>query len=194
MTSDLQPGSYPAPTDELASAEDALRVLQTVLHSIPPEDLHKQTRCPEFDVAGLTDHLLNVITMIGGAVGEKFPPRDQSDSIEKQVITAAQPAVTAWQRHGLEGIVGLGANEAPAAAAVGILSIEFLVHAWDYAVATGREMDVPEPLAEYVLGLARKIITPNSRPAAGFADPVAVPDDASALDRLIAFTGRNPAR
>jgi hypothetical protein len=27
----------------------------------------------------------------------------------------------------------------------------------------------------------------------GFDDPVAVPDDAPALDRLIAFTGRDPA-
>jgi uncharacterized protein (TIGR03086 family) len=193
MTSDLQPDSYPAPTDDLASAEDTLRVLQQVLHSIPPEDLSKRTPCPEFDVAGLTDHLLRSITMIGSAVGAKLPPRNDSDSIEQQVITAAQPTITAWQHHGLDGMVALGANEAPAAAVVGILSIEFLVHAWDYAVATGPEIDVPEPLAEYVLGIARKIITPQSRPAAGFADPVAVPDDASALDRLIAFTGRNPA-
>ncbi|MBS4728176.1 TIGR03086 family protein [Mycobacterium sp. SM1] len=194
MTSDVQPGSYPAPTDDLASAEDSLRVLQQVLRSISRADLSKQTPCPAFDVAGLTDHLLNVITMIGGAVGEQFPPRDQSASIERQVITMAQPAITAWQRHGLDGMVALGANEAPAAAAVGILSIEFLVHAWDYAAATGRDLDVPEPLAEYVLGTARKIITPHSRKAAGFADPVAVADDASAIARLIAFTGRNPAR
>lgn len=194
MTSDLQPGSYPKPTDDLASAEDALRVLQQVLHSIPPEDLSKPTPCPEFDVAGLTDHLLNSITLIGGAVGAELPPRNQSESIEQQVITAGQPTISAWQRHGVEGIVALGANEAPAAAAVGILSIEFLVHAWDYAAATGQQMDVPEPLAEYVLGLARKIITPQSRSAAGFADPVEVPADASAWDRLIAFTGRNPAR
>jgi uncharacterized protein (TIGR03086 family) len=192
MTSDLQPDSYPAPSDDLASAEDTLRVLQQVLHSIPPEDLSKQTPCPEFDVAGLTDHLLNSITVIGGAVDAKFPPRDHSDSIARQVIGAAQPTITAWQHHGLDGMVALGANEAPAAAAVGILSIEFLVHAWDYAAATGRDIDVPEPLAEYVLGLAQKIVTPHSRPGR-FADPVAVPDDATALDRLIAFTGRNPA-
>ncbi|MDI3313304.1 MAG: TIGR03086 family metal-binding protein [Mycobacterium sp.] len=194
MTSDLQPGSYPAPTDDLASAEDSLRVLQQVVHSITPGDLSKQTPCPGFDVAGLTDHLLSVIATIGGAVGEKLPPRDQGVSIERQLLSAAQPAITAWQRHGLEGMVALGANEAPAAAAVGILSIEFLVHAWDYAVATGRAIDVPEPLAEYVLGIARKIITPHGRAAAGFAEPVAVPDDAGAIDRLLAFTGRNPAR
>jgi uncharacterized protein (TIGR03086 family) len=193
MTSDLQPGSYPAPTDDLASAEDALRVLQQVLHSIPREDFAKRTPSPERDVAGLTDHLVDWISVIGGAVGAKIPPRDHNASIEQQVISVGQPTITAWQHHGMEGLVALGPNEAPAATVVGILSIEFLVHAWDYAVATGREVDVPEPLAEYVLGLARKIITPTSRPAAGFGDPVAVPDDASAMDRLVGFTGRHPA-
>jgi hypothetical protein len=44
-----------------------------------------------------------------------------------------------------------------------------------------------------VLGLAHKVITPQGRATVGFDDPVAVPDDASALDRLIAFTGRDPA-
>jgi hypothetical protein len=46
---------------------------------------------------------------------------------------------------------------------------------------------------QHVLGLAHKVITPQGRATVGFDDPVAVPDDASALDRLIAFTGRDPA-
>ena len=60
----------------------------------------------------------------------------------------------------------------------GILSIEFLVHAWDYAAATGRDVDAPDSLAEYVLGLARKIITPEARGSTrGIRiDPVDVPD------------------
>ena len=44
-----------------------------------------------------------------------------------------------------------------------------------------------------MLGLANKVITPEGRATVGFADPVAVPDDAPALDQLIAFTGRDPA-
>ena len=51
----------------------------------------------------------------------------------------------------------------PACAALGILSIEFLVHAWDFARASGQQVvagPAPEP-------------------------------DAGLLDRLIAFTGRS---
>ena len=76
---------------------------------------------------------------------------------------------------------------------VGILSLEFLVHAWDFAQATGREVVVAEPVADYVLGVVTKIITPQARGSAGFADPVDTGPDAGALDRLVAFTGRQPA-
>jgi uncharacterized protein (TIGR03086 family) len=71
--------------------------------------------------------------------------------------------------------------------------LKFLVHAWDYAVTVGRDVKAPDSLAEYVLGLARELIRPEERSRAGFHDPVEAPENASALDQLIAFTGRNPA-
>jgi uncharacterized protein (TIGR03086 family) len=74
----------------------------------------------------------------------------------------------------------------------GILSLEFLVHAWDYARATGREVSAPDALSDYIMGLAKTIITPGGRTTIGFDDPVDVTIDAGALDRLIAYTGRQP--
>jgi len=169
-------------------------VLQRVLHTIAADDLSRQTPCTEFDVAQLTGHLLNSISALGGMVGAQIPERDASDSVERQVVAAARPALDAWHRHGLDGSVPFGKGEMPAKGACGILSLEFLVHAWDYAVAVGHRVNAPEPLSEYVLGLARKVIRPELRGSAGFDDPVDVPEDAAALDQLIAFTGRNPAR
>jgi uncharacterized protein (TIGR03086 family) len=194
MPPDLRPGPDSPPTDELQSAEDTLGVLQQVLHTIAADDVTRQTPCTEFNVAQLTQHLLNSITVIGGAVDAELPPRDETDSVERQIVAAARPAVDAWHRHGLGGMVMVGPNEAPAAVIAGVLSIEFLVHAWDYAMATGRDVDAKDSLAEYVLGLAREIITPEGRTNAGFNPPVDVPADASALEQLVAFTGRNPAR
>jgi uncharacterized protein (TIGR03086 family) len=192
MPSDFRPGPESPPTDELDSAEATLGVLQHVLHPIARDDLSKSTPCSKFDVAQLTDHLLNSITAVGGAVGAEFPPRDETGSVQRQVIAAARPALDAWHRHGLDGTVTLGSNEVPAKVFAGVLSIEFLVHAWDYAMATSHDVDVPDSLAEYVLGLAQQIITPQGRTNVGFDPPVEVPADASALHRLIAFTGRHP--
>ena len=181
------------PTDELDSAEEALAVLQHVLHGIADDDWSKQTPCREFDVAALTDHLMNSITVIGGAAGAEFGERDRTDSVERQIVLAARPALDAWHHRGLDGTVTFGQGEAPARMMAGVLSIEFLVHAWDYAAATGRKVDAPDSLSDYILGLAKNIITPEGRTNVGFDDPIDVPADAGALDRLIAFTGRKPA-
>jgi uncharacterized protein (TIGR03086 family) len=192
MPDDLRPGPDSPPTDELKSAEATFAVLQHVLHGIAKDDESKQTPCKEFDVAKLTDHLMNSITTIGGVAGAEFAERDRNDSIERQVVLAARPALDAWHRRGLDGNVPFGKGEAPAKMMAGILSLEFLVHAWDYATATGREVTAPDSLSDYVLGLARTIITPEGRSNVGFDDPVDVAADAGALERLIAYTGRRP--
>ena len=193
MPTDLPAGPDSPPTDELDSAEASLAVLQNVLHPIANVDSSRQTPCREFDIAGLTDHLMNSITVIGGAAGAELPERDPTDSVERQVVAAARPALDAWHRRGLDGTVTFGDNEAPARMMAGILSLEFLVHAWDYAMAMERTPNVPDSLAEYVLGVAQGVITPQGRTAVGFDDPVEVPGDAGALDRLVAYTGRSPS-
>jgi uncharacterized protein (TIGR03086 family) len=96
----------------------------------------------------------------------------------------------AWDARGLDGTVKLGQNELPAAFALSIASIEFLVHAWDYAQATGQHITAPDPVANYVLDMATKIITPEVRSTGSFAPPCQEGPDAGLLDRLIAFTGR----
>jgi uncharacterized protein (TIGR03086 family) len=178
------------PSDELESAQACLAVLKRVLAELGPADLTKQTPCREFDVASLTDHLMNSITVIGGAAGAQFPERDQAAPVAHQVMAAAGPAVEAWRRRGLDGTVSVGPNESPGTVMVGILSIEFLVHAWDYAAATGQELDAPAGLCDYLLGLSHGIITPEGRANVGFGAPIDPPDGAPALDRLLAFTGR----
>jgi uncharacterized protein (TIGR03086 family) len=192
MPDDLRPGPDSPPADELECAEATFAVLEHVLHGIAADDLSKQTPCRDFDVAALTDHLMNSITVIGGVANAEFPERDRDDSVERQVVMAARPALDAWHKRGLDGTVPFGKGEAPAKMMAGVLSLEFLVHAWDYAGAVGREVTAPDSLSDYVLGLAKNIITPEGRTNVGFDDPIDVPADAGALDRLIAYTGRQP--
>lgn len=192
MADELTPAPDAPPADELDSAEASLQVLQQVVHGIASDDLNRQTPCREFDVAGLTDHLLHSITLLGGAAGAELPERNRDDSIERQIIETARPSLDAWHRRGLDGTVPFGDNEAPARFMAAILSLEFLVHAWDYAAAVGRPIEAPDALTEYVAALAQRIITPEGRVRAGFDDPVDVAAHASKLDRLVAFTGRVP--
>ena len=139
MPTDLPAGPDSPPTDELDSAEASLGVLQNVLHPIANDDWRSRRRAGSSTSPVLTDHLMNSITVIGGAAGAELPERDPTDSVERQVVVAARPALDAWHRRGLDGTVKFGDNEAPARVMAGILSLEFLVHAWDYAAAMGSD-------------------------------------------------------
>ena len=71
-----------------------------------------------------------------------------------------------------------------------ILSVEFLVHAWDFAQASSQDLEVSPALSDFVLGSAKEIIAPQMRDGDRFAAEVAVGPDADNLQRLVAFTGR----
>lgn len=180
------------PVDQLACAEATLTVLQNIIHPISQDDMSRQTPCDEFDIAGLTEHLMLSITTLGGAAGAQFPDNNADDAVDRQIIMAARPALDAWHQRGLDGTVSLGPGDFPATSAVGILALEFLVHGWDYATAMDREIDVPDTLAGYVLDFAKALITPEGRTTGGFAQPVEVSSSATALEQLVAFTGRTP--
>ena len=177
----------PAP-DPLSSAEATLAICQLSLRGVAEADYHKPTVCTEFDVTQLADHLIGSVTYLGAAAGASA--ESVTGPLESQVATAAQAALEAWHVRGLDGEVKVGPHEMPAGAALGILSIEFLVHAWDFAEATGQQVVVSDELAQHVLGVARQIITPEARGGGSFADPIEAGPDAGLLDRLIAFTGR----
>ena len=181
----------PQDLDAIKAAEATLAVCQLVLRNVAEADYGRATVCPEFSVAQLTDHLIGSVSFLGGAAGAEFSPAEAATALEARVAAVAQPALEAWNARGLDGTVKLGSNEMPAAAALGILSIEFLVHAWDFAQATGQQVRVPDGLSMHVLEVARQIITPEVRSGGGFADAVLAGPDANVMDRLIAFTGRN---
>ena len=56
----------------------------------------------------------------------------------------------------------MGDRILPATFFVGILAVEFLVHAWDLAEATGQKLDVDPALATYVLGLSKQIVADDT--------------------------------
>jgi uncharacterized protein (TIGR03086 family) len=179
------PESY----DPQTAAEASAAVCMHVLRGVSLEDGIAATPCAKFDVDGVVTHLLGSIAVLGSAAGPAISARD-SGAYEDRVAEASGPALEAWAERGVDGTVHLGSGEVPAALPLGILAIEFLVHAWDCAVATKQECQVNDALAGYVLEQARGIIKPEARDGDQFADEVPVSDAALSFERLIAFTGR----
>ena len=176
--------------DEFTSAEQALAVMHNVVQSIGLDDLHSPTPCRDFDVTALADHVIDTISRLGAAAGIPTAASN-GDSIDQRIKQLTQPILAGWRRRGVADDVVFGGRTLPAHLALGILSLELLVHGWDFAIALRRPFHVSDAHAAHVLALARQTLTAQSRVIAGFDPPVAVPADAGALDQLIAFTGRS---
>jgi uncharacterized protein (TIGR03086 family) len=177
--------------NELTNAEAALRVLERAVGSIGDEQLGNPTPCREYDVFALAGHLVDSLTRISAAAGVVVGA-PTSGTIAR-VMDAGRGAVAGWERRGMDGDVSFAGRTIAARDLLGVISLEFVVHGWDFATAVGEPLDVPDQLVGDVLQLARRTVTSESRRHAGFDEPVTVSADASALDQLLAFTGRNPA-
>ena len=183
--------SAPADLNQLTSADATLAVCQNVLRGIG-DDLDRPTPCSEFTIGELADHLIGSMVNLGGMAGGVVVPAE-AGTVESRVAFVAQQSLEAWHKRGLEGTVKLGESDVPATVAASILSLELLVHAWDFAVATGQQVTVSDELSQYVLGLAHEVISPQARQGGAFADVIEVGPDAGILNRLVAFTGRAAA-
>jgi uncharacterized protein (TIGR03086 family) len=179
----------PRTLDGVASADATLAVLLRVLTGVTADDREKPTPCSEFTVHQLTEHLFGSLASLGRMAGIEVN-RTPQPTLEAAVAEVAQQVNEAWARRGLEGTVSTRAGgELPASMAVGILSIEYLVHGWDYAQATGQELQVSDEVAQYVHGLGTQII-PGARANGSFGPALEAQERASDLDRLIALSGR----
>ena len=105
------------------------------------------------------------------------------------MATMAGQAIDGWRARGLAGTVPTSrGGEMPAAMAASIMSVEFLLHAWDLAQASGQALVAGVGLVAYVHHLAEQVM-PGARGSA-FGDEVAPSADADPMARLAAFSGR----
>lgn len=181
----------PAELDLLSCAESTLAALQVVLRNLTTEDRTKQTPCSEYDGHALAEHLFGSLTGVGAMAGADVTNLEDG-SLENRVAVMAAQAIEAWRSRGVEGMVpGPGGGEMPATVGASILSLEFLIHGWDFAETSGQELPVSDEVVAYVQTLADSII-PAGRARGAFAEEVDPDPDATPLQRLVAYSGRSP--
>jgi uncharacterized protein (TIGR03086 family) len=77
-------------------------------------------------------------------------------------------------------------------ASLGIAFSDQLLHGWDLATATGQDATMPDELPEMAYQLIHGKFTEDQRQGV-FKPEVPVGSDASAQDRLLAYSGRQPS-
>lgn len=184
--------------DSFECASVTLAACRPLLGRLTADDLGRPSPCSEYTVGEVGEHVVRSMVLLGSvagglAGGPAGGPAggSASGSLEERVTASAGAALAAWRQRGMDGSVAVGRSTLPASLAVEIIPLELLVHGWDLARATGSEIDVAPEVADYVLGRACLLITPDKR-GRSFAAEVPARPSATALERLIAFTGREP--
>lgn len=175
--------------DVFECASATLAACQAVLRRLAPDDLGRPSPCREYTAGEVGQHIARSMVLLASVAGEQIASPDAG--LAEQVTATAEAALAAWRKRGLDGSVAVGRSVLPASLAAEIIPLELLVHGWDVARATARELEVPPEIADHVLGCARELVTEDKR-GRSFASEVPPRPEATVLEQLIAFTGRVP--
>jgi uncharacterized protein (TIGR03086 family) len=206
------------PTDPRSSFAHAVITARAVIAQVTPDQMVLATPCPEHDVRSMLGHMLTVLERIT-ALGNGDDPMAMPDVVtgvadeqwSSAFVDAAHRVQTAWTDSAkLERPMHLPWATAPGAAMLQMYTAELTVHTWDLAVAIGHTVEWHEPTLQVALQSALHALpsgdreayfeemakdarfTPDLAVRPPFRNPVPVADDASTLDRLVGWYGRQP--
>lgn len=196
---------------ETLDVRPATEAVAALLPGVGDAQLGGPTPCADTDVSALLDHLmgLSVAFTVAASQSDDAAQRLADESAPGQAsaghlhpdwrtvlpqrldaLAAAWAQPSAW-----EGEAEAGGVTMPAPEMGTVVVNELVVHGWDLARATGQPFEVDEATAAASLAFT----SATAREAGGEATPglfgpaVAVPADASTLDRSLGFSGRDPA-
>lgn len=176
--------------DQLTAVEASWHLCHNMLLNVTADDREKPTPCAEFTLHDLVEHLMGSVRGLGGTAGAEIPEEIEAVSAEDYLAQAVEPALAAWRSRGPDGEVQFFGQPMPASLPLGILNLEFLVHAWDFAQSIGQTVPAPEHLVAFTQAQAEAIIQPDNRgDGKGFANATTASSD-DPLAVLAAFTGR----
>src|ERR1700731_3170071 len=162
--------------------------------------LDQKTPCTDWDLRTLLNHMILWTSYsaerraYGESVAEELRTKDfpaepgYAQAYQAQIAKA----VDAWSKpEAWEGDRNVMGSATPAADIAAMLIAEMVLHGWDIAKATGQDYHCDDAVARDVLKTV-KAQGELFRQYQGFAAIVRVPDDATALDRALALSGRDP--
>src|SRR5580693_6580854 len=182
-----------------AKAANAANAAQAA-NAANAENLDQKTPCTDWDLRTLLNHTILWTSYSaerrahGESVAEELMSKDFTAEPGYAQAYQAQiaKAVDAWSEpEAWAGDRNVMGSATPAADIAAMLIAEMVLHGWDIAEATGQDYRCDDAVARNVL----KTVEAQGemfRQYQGFAAIVPVPDDATAFDRALALSGRDP--
>jgi len=186
------------------SAEMAAAAAETarVVSGVPdgPDVMDRATPCNDWDLRTLLNHVILWTAYSaerrahGESVAEDLMNKDftAEPGFKEDYAAQIDRAVKAWSDpEAWEREIGVMGDATPAADVAAMLIMEMVLHGWDVAKATGQEYGCDDAVAATLLNTV-EAQAELFRKYQGFADVVPVPDDATAFDRALSLSGRDP--
>ena len=182
------------PTEQL---DYILPTLSATVDRIQTMQMNDPTPCSKFTVHDVLNHMI----VLGGSFSHWFRGEDAPE--------ATAPGVYGWVPAAefrevmvelLDAVKSEGAmsrtlstpmGEMPGETFARLVAFDGLMHGWDLASSTGQTFDVPPPVVASIDAFARGALTPEMRDGDTFKEATVAPDDATQLERLVAFSGRS---
>jgi uncharacterized protein (TIGR03086 family) len=179
-----------------ATAAEAARVV----NGVPEGSLNAPTPCGEWDLSTLLNHTILWTSYSaerrahGESVAEDLMNKDFTADPGFRADYARQigKAVQAWSDpQTWAGTLNVMGDATPAADVGAMLLMEMALHGWDVARATDQEFTVDDRTAKALEDIVQAQAE-LFRKYQGFADAVEPPPDATAFERALTLSGRDP--
>lgn len=211
------PQSITTATDPRPLFATAVRIATPVIAGVSPDQLSLPSPCVEFDVKGVLDHLVFVLHRVAKLCRgeEAFAPTsmadaelDHADYAADWTAAAADVDRAVADDSLLERTIVLPWAALSGAEMLATYTSEVTTHTWDLATATGQHPAWDDDVCRLALEAMHRSLPmvdrgpiweafranapTNMQFDPPFANAVAVGADASPIDQLVAWTGRQP--
>jgi uncharacterized protein (TIGR03086 family) len=169
-----------------------------IVAAVTPDRLDGPSPCGDWTLRELLGHMVAsnegfAASAAGKAVGAEVWDRLSYDGEPFEAYQESAEAVSA-AFEGADPEVRLdvfGYGKLPLSTCLGMHIVDFVVHGWDVARSIGWAGEIDPELVAAADEIMRAF-PDGPRPSAAFGVKVPVPDDASRLDKLMGFLGRDP--
>ncbi|MEO1064415.1 MAG: TIGR03086 family metal-binding protein [Actinomycetota bacterium] len=194
----VEAGPLPADDPRLPLAH-AAQLAQAIVARIDADVAGRPTPCGDWDVVDVARHVVGIFRRVAGAPSGADPhavpvvPDIALPDLADSLAEVAAEVHAAWTDPAtLDRPIDAPWGTAPGAVCLLVWSCDVVVHAWDLARALDLEVEWP-PSTALLADVLRSGLPADGRDELPFGDVVAVAADAPAVERLVAWTGRDPA-
>ena len=182
--------------DSTTALDRADHIVSDLIAGLTPDDREAPTPCSGWTVHDLIAHMCSGGHMIAGGLQGQAPPENSHDYLADGPAAGWTGTIEALRAVATPEILSathqMPFGEVPGEVAMSVIVADFVTHGWDLAQASGQQIEVDDELAGWALDTWRVVVPAEGRTGGGFAPVIPVDEGASALDRLVGYTGRQP--